>query len=82
MTKVQMPEPVAYLYEPDNELFSPYDLPAGKIAIVEGLITTEQAEAYAKARVDEVLDMVADKASQKYLIPEFAKAIRRLKEKS
>ena len=43
------------------------------------LIPTEQAESYAQARVNEALDLLADKASQKYLMPEFSAAIRALK---
>lgn len=76
---VKMPEPVAW-WNPrkDNASTDPVH------KHTEGclpLITTEQAEAYAQARVNEVLDMMADKASQKYLMPEFANAIRTLKEK-
>ena len=69
---VKMPEPEVSLYV---QCANGMQIPVRSFSEV-------QMQAYAQARVDEVLDLMADKASQKYLMPEFAKAIRTLKEGS
>ena len=72
-----MPEPVAW-WNPLKDTASTDPVHRHNDGF-KSLITTEQAEDYAQARVNEVLDMMTDKANQKYLIPEFADATRRLK---
>lgn len=56
MTQVKMPEPVAFRSKDTPYLFG---LGGPETAGFDGLITTEQAEAYAKARVREVLEYAA-----------------------
>lgn len=80
MSNVKMPDPVAW-WNPLKDTVSADPVHRHNDSFTS-LITTEQAEAYAQAKVNEVLDMMADKASQKYLMPEFATAIRALKEQS
>lgn len=64
MSKVTMPQPVGYLYQTgpfkiiDLKLFE--DIPYN--TTVKGVITTNQAEAYANARVREALEEAAEMA--------------------
>src|SRR5690554_980152 len=60
MTKIQMPEPVAYAIFAENNIRlwsnEPQDLPdLDCLGPMHQLITTDQAEAYADARVREAL---------------------------
>jgi hypothetical protein len=56
MTQVKMPKPVAFRSKDTPYLFS---LGGPETAGFDGLITTEQAEAYANARVREALEKAA-----------------------
>jgi len=80
MTQIKMPEPVAKVYVGNPvryEHIDAWDLDIG----THMLITTDQAEAYAKARVREALEKAAGFCCDMDYLGDVARAIRDLTQK-